>query len=49
VDGKAKWVVTDDLGYFGTGNVTWWALADPATGVGGIGALFLQAGALVSA
>jgi uncharacterized protein (DUF2236 family) len=35
--------VTDDLGYFGPGSVTWRVLADPAAGVGGIRALFLQA------
>lgn len=33
----------DDLGYFGPGSVTWRVLADPAAGVGGIRALFLQA------
>jgi uncharacterized protein (DUF2236 family) len=33
----------DDLGYFGPGSVTWRVLADPAAGIGGIRALFLQA------
>ncbi|MGH3887235.1 MAG: oxygenase MpaB family protein [Pseudonocardiaceae bacterium] len=35
--------MTDDLGYFGPGSVTWRVLADPAAGVGGVRALFLQA------
>lgn len=35
--------VADDLGYFGPGSITWRVLADPAAGVGGITALFLQA------
>lgn len=35
--------VTDDLGYFGPGSMTWRVLADPAAGVGGVRALFLQA------
>lgn len=32
-----------DLGYFGPDSMTWRVLADPAAGVGGISALFLQA------
>ena len=32
-----------DDGYFGPGSVTWRVLADPAVGVGGLAALFLQA------
>lgn len=32
-----------DLGYFGPDSVTWQVLADPAAGVGGVRALFLQA------
>lgn len=35
--------MTDDLGYFGPGSMTWRVLADPAAGVGGVRALFLQA------
>jgi uncharacterized protein (DUF2236 family) len=35
--------VAEDLGYFGPDSVTWRVLADPAAGVGGIRALFLQA------
>jgi uncharacterized protein (DUF2236 family) len=35
--------VADDLGYFGPDSVTWRVLADPAAGLGGIRALFLQA------
>lgn len=35
--------VAEDLGYFGPDSVTWRVLADPATAVGGISALFLQA------
>lgn len=35
--------VAEDLGYFGPDSVTWRVLADPAAGVGGITALFLQA------
>lgn len=35
--------VTDDLGYFGPASVTWRVLTDPAAGVGGVRALFLQA------
>jgi uncharacterized protein (DUF2236 family) len=35
--------VADDLGYFGPDSVTWRVLTDPAAGVGGIRALFLQA------
>jgi uncharacterized protein (DUF2236 family) len=35
--------MADDLGYFGPNSVTWRVLADPAAGVGGIRALFLQA------
>lgn len=35
--------MTDDLGYFGPDSMTWRILADPAAGVGGIRALFLQA------
>lgn len=35
--------MTDDLGYFGPDSVTWRVLADPAAGVGGVRALFLQA------
>ncbi len=35
--------MADDLGYFGPASVTWRVLADPAAGVGGISALFLQA------
>jgi uncharacterized protein (DUF2236 family) len=35
--------VAEDVGYFGPGSVTWRVLADPAAGVGGIRALFLQA------
>ena len=35
--------MADDLGYFGPGSITWRVLADPAAGVGGISALFLQA------
>lgn len=34
---------TPDLGYFGPGSVTWRVLADPASGPGGLAALFLQA------
>lgn len=33
----------DDLGYFGPDSMTWRVLGDPAAGVGGIRALFLQA------
>ncbi len=32
-----------DLGYFGPESVTWRVLTDPAAGVGGVRALFLQA------
>lgn len=32
-----------DLGYFGPDSLTWQVLADPAAGVGGVRALFLQA------
>lgn len=32
-----------DLGIFGPGSVTWRVLADPAAGIGGLRALFLQA------
>ncbi|MGH3917350.1 MAG: oxygenase MpaB family protein [Pseudonocardiaceae bacterium] len=35
--------MAEDLGYFGPDSVTWRVLADPAAGVGGISALFLQA------
>ncbi|MGB8996804.1 MAG: oxygenase MpaB family protein [Pseudonocardiaceae bacterium] len=35
--------MTDDLGYFGPESVTWRVLTDPAAGVGGVRALFLQA------
>ncbi|MGQ0775254.1 MAG: oxygenase MpaB family protein [Pseudonocardiales bacterium] len=35
--------MAEDLGYFGPDSVTWRVLADPAVGVGGISALFLQA------
>lgn len=35
--------MTEDLGYFGPGSITWRVLADPAAGVGGISALYLQA------
>jgi len=35
--------VAEDLGYFGPGSVTWRVLMDPAAGIGGIRALFLQA------
>lgn len=35
--------MAEDLGYFGPGSVTWRVLMDPAAGVGGIRALFLQA------
>ncbi len=35
--------MADDLGYFGPDSVTWRVLTDPAAGVGGIRALFLQA------
>lgn len=35
--------MAEDLGYFGPGSVTWRVLTDPAVGVGGIRALFLQA------
>lgn len=34
---------SDDLGLFGPGSITWRVLADPATGIGGLRALFLQA------
>lgn len=34
--------VAEDMGYFGPGSVTWRVLMDPAAGVGGIRALFLQ-------
>jgi uncharacterized protein (DUF2236 family) len=36
-------VRADDLGYFGPDSVTWRVLGDPAAGVGGLSALFLQA------
>ncbi|HEY6425366.1 MAG TPA: oxygenase MpaB family protein [Pseudonocardiaceae bacterium] len=35
--------MADDLGYFGPDSVTWRVLTDPAAGVGGLRALFLQA------
>lgn len=35
--------MAEDLGYFGPDSMTWRVLADPAAGVGGISALFLQA------
>ncbi|HEV7450671.1 MAG TPA: oxygenase MpaB family protein [Pseudonocardiaceae bacterium] len=35
--------MAEDLGYFGPDSVTWRVLTDPAVGVGGIRALFLQA------
>jgi len=35
--------MAEDLGYFGPSSVTWRVLMDPAAGIGGIRALFLQA------
>lgn len=35
--------MTADVGYFGPDSMTWQVLADPAAGVGGVRALFLQA------
>ena len=34
---------TDELGLFGPDSVSWRVQADPAAGVGGLSALFLQA------